>query len=99
MDGTRDVVAVVVAVDSPVGRVATAIDELTTHLPSTGQQLFCPICSARSWPCPPFHDAAHLVIAAGVRLADLVPVDLHSRLWPPATTKQQPWPTEEVSNG
>lgn len=95
MDGTRGVVAVVVAADSPTGRVATAIDDLTTHLPTVGQQSSCSVCSARSWPCPPFHDASHRVIAAGVRLADLVPVDLHARLWPPTVSQQSRWFNEE----
>lgn len=91
MDGTRGVVAIVVAADSPTGRVATAIDDLTAHLPTAGGQSSCLVCSARSWPCPSFHDAAHRVIAAGVRLADLVPVDLHSRLWPPTASQQSRW--------
>lgn len=99
MGGTRGVVAVVLAVDSPASHVATAIDELTAHLPPAEQQSVCSVCSVRSWPCPPFHDAAHRVIAAGIRLADLVPVDLHPRLWPPAAPQQPSWSPEDFSSG
>ncbi|AXX28962.1 hypothetical protein APASM_1597 [Actinosynnema pretiosum subsp. pretiosum] len=39
------------------------------------------------------------MIAAGVRLADLVPVDLYPLLWPPAAPQRPRWSTEETSNG
>jgi hypothetical protein len=82
MGGMREIVAVVVAADSPAGRVATAIDDITAHLPPPDVPWECPLCSAHSWPCSRFDAAARRVMATGVRLADLVPLDLHPRLWP-----------------
>jgi hypothetical protein len=87
MDGVRPIVAVVVAADSPAGRVAEAIDEVTAHLPVPDEPRACPLCSVQSWPCARFHDAAHRVMAVGLRLGEFVPEDLHPRLWPP---QQQP---------
>ncbi|MGH3752941.1 MAG: hypothetical protein ACRDRP_09630 [Pseudonocardiaceae bacterium] len=79
----RAIVAVVVAADSPAGRIAAAIDEVTAHLPAPDEPWGCPLCSAQSWPCARFHDAAHHVMNAGLRLDTFVPDDLHPRLWPP----------------
>ncbi|MDQ3276291.1 MAG: hypothetical protein M3Q39_15030 [Actinomycetota bacterium] len=86
----RDIVAVVVAVDSPAGRAAEAIDQLTAHLPPPDEPWACPLCSAQSWPCAGFDAAAHRVQAAHLRIVELVPLDLRPRLWPP----QQPGPPE-----
>lgn len=82
MGGVREVLAVIVAADSPVGRVSQAVDDLAAHLPSPDQPRACPLCTAQSWPCAGFDDAAHRALAAGLRLSDLVPLDLHERLWP-----------------
>jgi hypothetical protein len=81
--GIRAIVAVIVAVDSPVGRVPQAINDLAAHLPPPEKPGACPLCSTHSWPCALFDDAARRVEAAGLRLGDLVPLDLHNRLWPP----------------
>jgi hypothetical protein len=83
MGGIRESVAVIVAADSPVGRAAQAIDDMSAHLPPPEDPRACPLCSTQSWPCARFDDAAHRVQAAGVRLGELVPPDLHARLWPP----------------
>lgn len=72
----------IVAADSPLGRAGRAVDDLAAHLPSPDQPRACPLCSAQSWPCAGFDDAAHRALAAGLRLGDLVPLDLHDRLWP-----------------
>jgi hypothetical protein len=95
MDGTRQIVAVIVAADSPVGRIAQAIDDMTAHLPSAEKPQACPLCSTHSWPCTRFHNAADRVHAAGLRLGELVPLDLHTRLWP---QPQQPRPTAHRSD-
>ncbi|GAA3852340.1 hypothetical protein GCM10022243_17500 [Saccharothrix violaceirubra] len=50
MDTSRRIVAVVVAVDSPAGRVVEAIDDLAAHLPGTDRPQDCPLCS---WHPPP----------------------------------------------
>lgn len=94
MEEVREVRAVIVAADSPLGRVSQAVDDLAAHLPSPEQPRVCPLCSDRSWPCGRFDDAAHRVLAAGLRLGDLVPLDLHERLWPPRRT-QAPPPTPQ----
>lgn len=72
----------IVAADSPLGRVGRAVDDLAAHLPSPDEPRACPLCSAQSWPCAGFDDAAHRALVAGLRLSDLVPLDLHERLWP-----------------
>lgn len=106
-DDTPGIVAVVVAVDSPLGRAVEAVDELTAHLPSPRGPQECPLCPNQSWPCPGFHAAAHHVHAARLWIAELVPPYLHPRLWPmpprpPMRTDQvdsdhspQLWPQEE----
>ncbi|WP_146073828.1 hypothetical protein [Amycolatopsis sp. CA-126428] len=86
----RDIVAVIVAADSPAGQAAEAINDLSAHLPEAGQPRVCPMCSAEPWPCGGFHNAAQQVMTAGLRLAELVPADLHPILWPP---KPPPSPT------
>lgn len=92
MGGIREIVAVVVAADSPAGRVAAAIDEVTAHLPPTQEPWACPLCSTQSWPCSRFDTAAHRVMTAGLRLAEFVPDDLHPRLWPQPQSRS-PAPT------
>ena len=82
MGHVREVLAVIVAADSPLGRVSQAVDDLAAHLPPPDQPRACPLCSAQSWPCAGFDDAAHRALVAGLRLSDLVPLDLHERLWP-----------------
>lgn len=80
MGGIREVVAVIVAADSRLGGAVRAIDDLAGHLPPPEEQRTCPLCSVQSWPCARFDDAAHRVQAAGLRLDDFVPPDLHERL-------------------
>ncbi|WP_158894287.1 hypothetical protein [Amycolatopsis anabasis] len=84
----------VVAADSPLGRVAPMLDELTAHLPPPNQPWACSLCSTESWPCSRFDQAAHHLRRAGLRLSDLIPLDLHPRLWPPPGPRppQQPAP-------
>lgn len=103
-DDTQGIVAVVVAVDSPLGRAVEAVDELTAHLPSSREPQECPLCPNQSWPCPGFHAAARHVHAARLWIAELVPPHLHPRLWPmpprlPIQTDSDDtptlWPQEE----
>lgn len=93
MGGIREIVAVIVPADSPVGRAAQAIDDMSAHLPPPDDPRACPLCSTQSWPCARFENAAHHVQAAGVRLGELVPPDLHTRLWPPAWPQPSPLTT------
>lgn len=99
VDAIREVVAVIVAADSPVGQLVRDIDDMTAHLPASDAPRACPMCSTRSWPCAGFDTAARRVGAAGLRLDHLVPRDLHIRLWPPQpqppaqTTQQLVWPS------
>lgn len=94
MGGVREDLAVIVAVDSPLGRVSQAVNDLAAHLPPPDQPWACPLCSAQSWPCAGFDDAAHRVMTAGLRLRDLVPFDLHERLWPPRRGPSPPASTQ-----
>lgn len=71
----------VVALDSPVGRVVDAIEQLTVHLPTPARPSACPLCSWQNWPCAGFDAAARHLQAAGVPIGYLVPLDLHSTLW------------------
>lgn len=91
----REVVGVVVAVDSPAGRLVGALDDLAAHLPPVGRQWGCPLCGVDSWPCAKFHVAAQQVIGARLRLDEFVPLDLHQRLFPQTETPrsgQEPRP-------
>jgi hypothetical protein len=97
MGGIREVVAVIVAADSPTGRVAKAIDELTAHLPPPKEPWACPLCSIESWPCSRFDTAAHQVMTAGLRLRDWIPNDLHPRLWPQPQPSATPAPREQAT--
>ncbi|GAA3010421.1 hypothetical protein LV75_006723 [Actinokineospora diospyrosa] len=78
----RDILAVVVAVDSPLGRVARAVDVLSSHVPAVAQPLVCSFCVGSGWPCRSFLDAAQHVNDRGVDVGMVVPVDLHPVLWP-----------------
>ena len=82
MGWLREVTAVVVAIDSPAGRVVEAIEQLTTHLPTPDQPTVCPLCSRQSWPCTGFDTAARHLQISGMPIGCLVPLDLHSTLWP-----------------
>lgn len=97
----REVVAVIVAANSPVGQLVRAIDDMTAHLPPPEEPRACPMCSTQCWPCSGFDTAARRVEAAGLRLGELVPLDLHARLWPPLPpsrpTQQTGWPGAEGS--
>jgi hypothetical protein len=78
----REVTAVVVAIDSPAGRVVEAIEQLSAHLPAPDQPAVCPLCSRQTWPCGGFDAAARHIQAAGMPIGFLVPLDLHPTLWP-----------------
>lgn len=94
----RPMAGVMVAADSPAGRAAEAINDLTRHLPEPGAPAVCSTCPGRFWPCDYFHDAAYRVHTARLRVGDVVPLELHPRLWPPAapSASQDPraWPSD-----
>ncbi|MFI5593614.1 hypothetical protein ACIA5G_51920 [Amycolatopsis sp. NPDC051758] len=96
----RAVIGVIVATESPLGRAAEAANDLNRHLPTPAAPGICPTCADRFWPCPYFDDAAARLHTARLRLSDLVPLDLHARLWPPppsapaATHQEVAWPQE-----
>ncbi|MBP2337286.1 hypothetical protein [Saccharothrix coeruleofusca] len=79
-----------VDVDSPLGRVGVAVDELAAHLPMPGTQTRCPLCSTMTWPCASFLDAARHLHDGGVPVGLLVPLDLHPVLWPPTASAPAP---------
>jgi hypothetical protein len=82
--GMREIVAVVVAADSPLGRAGATVDELTSHLPPPGEHQPCPLCPRQAWPCAGFDlVATRLQSAYQLGLGMVVPLDLHPRLWPP----------------
>ncbi|GAA0589310.1 hypothetical protein GCM10010174_00180 [Kutzneria viridogrisea] len=83
MGGLREITAVVVAAECPVGGVVEAIEQVTSHLPTANDPEVCPLCPARPWPCSGFDAAAGHIQAAGIPIGYLVPLDLHARLWPP----------------
>ncbi|OXM43125.1 hypothetical protein CFP75_39685 [Amycolatopsis alba DSM 44262] len=93
----------VVAADSPAGRAAEAINDLTRHLPEPGEPNACPTCAGRFWPCEYFDDAAYRVHTARLRVGDIVPLDLHPRLWSPSAPQDpRAWPSdtdEETDRG
>jgi hypothetical protein len=69
-------------------RAAEVINDLCAHQPDTLEPHAGPTGSAiHWWPCASFNNAAHQVMTARLRLAELVPLDLHPPLWPP---KRQP---------
>lgn len=94
----RPVAGVMVAADSPAGRAAEAINDLTRHLPELATPAACPTCAGRFWPCAYFHDAARRVHTARLRVGDIVPLELHPRLWPPRANPASPetraWPSD-----
>ncbi|GAA4552736.1 hypothetical protein [Amycolatopsis samaneae] len=94
----RAVEGLLVAADSPAGRAAAAINDLTMHLPTPAEPGVCPTCVGRFWPCRYFDDAAYRVHTARLRVGDVVPLGLHPRLWPPATPPG-PSPGEEHDHG
>jgi hypothetical protein len=90
----RRMVGLVVAANSPAGRAAEAINALTRHLPDPGAPTVCPTCAGRFWPCAYFDEAAYHVHIARLRVGDVVPLDLHPRLWPPpAPRNTEEWPS------
>ena len=97
MGGVREDLAVIVAADCPLGRASEAVNDLAAHLPPPDRPWACALCSAQSWPCARFDDAVRRVMTAGLRLQDLVPLDLHERLWP--RKKPQPSPTSPPDTG
>lgn len=89
----REIVAVVVAADSPIGREEPTIDELAAHLPAVDGG-DCPLCGENRWPCPAFRTAADTLHEAGVPVLSLVPESLRAGLHPPAP--QPPMPRPEL---
>lgn len=94
----RNIVAVIVAADSPIGRAADAVSDLSTHLPGTLEPTACLLCLAESWPCARFDQAAHRVMGARLRLAEPIPLDLYPRLWPPPKPSPQPRPPAHTND-
>ncbi|WP_275295191.1 hypothetical protein [Amycolatopsis sp. La24] len=90
----RRMASLIVAADSPVGRVSEALNDLARHLPEPGAPDACPTCAGRYWPCSYFDDAACRVHAARLRVGDVVPLELHPRLWPPVPYETREWPSE-----
>jgi hypothetical protein len=71
----RAIVTVVVAVDSPAGRAAEVINDMTAHLPPPDEPHACPMYLTQSWSCPG-DAAAYRVITVSERLyCPLTPVD------------------------
>ncbi|WP_143022982.1 hypothetical protein [Lentzea jiangxiensis] len=87
MDELRNIVAVVVPAESPVGRLVDAINTLAANLPPEDRPTVCPLCPTPSWPCTRFDAAAREVQDGGVAIGPFVPLDLHQRLWPPAAAE------------
>jgi hypothetical protein len=80
----RDILALIAAVDSPLGQAAETINDLAAHLPPPGEPLACPLCPRQRWPCTAFEIAAgRLETAHRLRVGQFLPLDLHPRLWPP----------------
>ncbi|GAA2975556.1 hypothetical protein [Actinokineospora diospyrosa] len=82
MSTMRDIVATVVVVDCPLGQVARAVDDLSSHLPAEQEPGVCPFCVNAQWPCGRFLAAAQHIAGCGVDVSSLVPVALHPVLWP-----------------
>jgi hypothetical protein len=91
----RAVEGLVVAANSPAGLAADAINDLARHLPNPADPGVCPTCAGRFWPCRYFDDAAYRVHTARLRVGDVVPLELHPRLWrpPPAPPDSPQWPS------
>ncbi|MGW4529162.1 hypothetical protein [Amycolatopsis sp. NPDC004378] len=90
----RPVRGLMVAASSPAGGAADAINDLTRHLPDPGTPAECSTCPGQFWPCQYFHDAAFRVHRARLRVGDVVPLELHPRLWPPQTSPDpRAWPS------
>lgn len=83
----RDVVAVVVAVDSALGQEEPTLSALSGHLPAVDGG-DCPLCGP--WPCAAFQRAATVLHETGIPVSSLVPQALQARLRSP--TPQQPPP-------
>ena len=82
MSRLRAVTAIVVAADSPLGRLVGAIEQLSTHLPTPEQPGTCLFCSMRAWPCASFDAAVRHLQTSGLPIGYLIPLDLHPELWP-----------------
>lgn len=83
-DPWRAIVALPVAVNSPLGRAGSAVDAVTAHLPPPADHAPCAMCRDQPWPCGPFDTASRELAALGIPVGYLVPLDLHPVLWPPA---------------
>ncbi|MGM1058371.1 hypothetical protein [Saccharothrix sp. Mg75] len=87
----RAIVALPVAVDSPLGRAGDAVEAVTTHLPPPEEHARCAVCRTLPWPCDPFDTAARDLAVLGIPVGYLVPLELHPVLWPATpTTSDQP---------
>lgn len=76
----RDIVAVVVAVDSALGQEEPTIGQLSDHLPPVDGG-DCPLCGP--WPCAAFQKAAKALHETGIPVSSLVPQALQARLRSP----------------
>lgn len=85
----REIIAVIVAADSPLGREEPAIGQLTGHLPAVDSG-DCPLCGP--WPCAAFQKAATALHETGIHLPSLLPEPLQVRLSPPTPQPKPPPP-------
>jgi len=83
---------VIVDSDSPLGKVASSVCDLTAHLPDPDVTFLCSVCFGKQWPCERFDIAAGEILTARLSLAALVPSELHQRLWP--QSPQWPGPSQ-----
>lgn len=60
---------VIVDSDSPLGKVASSVCDLTAHLPDPDVTFLCSVCFGKQWPCERFDLAAREVLAARLSLA------------------------------
>lgn len=87
----REIVAVVVATDSPLGREEPTIGQFSAHLPAADAE-DCPLCGEIRWPCPTFRKIADTLHEAGVPVLSLVPESLQARLRQPNPKPPPPVP-------
>lgn len=94
----REIVAIVVAADSPLGQEEPTIDELSAHLPAVDGGGECPLCVGQRWPCAPFRDAASALHETGIPVPSLMPEALQTRLRPPTPQPPPPVPRAGSTN-
>lgn len=79
----REIIAVIVAAGSALGREEPMIGELSNHLPAVDGGN-CPLCG--QCPCSTFQKAASVLHEAGIPVPALLPEPLQERLRPPTST-------------